>query len=161
MKLHINFDALLSSANSMGARDRAFILEANLPPLEEIDSQLRVGIVVDINEIKKIERGLLSYKDRQVLLYIQDHDYSIMEALNDGALGKKYHVAYCITLEEMQCKGKYNRYVAKNDIDGRFLIDGKNEETNEYIKGTTDLKVCKNCLRHLNYKGYENSSSDI
>jgi hypothetical protein len=84
-----------------------------------------------------------------------------MDALNDGALGKKYHVAYCTTLEEMQSKGKYNRYVAKNDIDGIFLIDGKNEDTNEYIKGTTSLKVCKNCLKHLNYKEYENSSRDI
>ncbi|MCK5818257.1 MAG: hypothetical protein KAH18_03180 [Psychromonas sp.] len=159
MKLSVNFDALLAATNLMGARDRAFTLKTTLPPLEEIDTQLKEGIVVNINEIKKIEHGLLSFKDRQVLLYIQDHDIKIIEALDDGALGKKYHVAYCITLEEMQSKGRYNRYVAKNNIDGIFLIDGKNEETNEYIKGTTNLKVCKNCLKHLDYKGYESNIS--
>lgn len=159
MKLNVNFDALIATTNLMGARDRRFTLETALPPLDPIDAQLRLGIAVDINDIKKIDHGLLSFKDRQVLLYIQDHDIKIIEALYDGALGRKYHVAYCTTLEEMQLKGKYNRYVAKNDIDGLFLIDGKNEETNEYLKGTTNLKVCKNCLKHLDYKGYESNIS--
>ena len=161
MKLRVNFDALLASVNLMGARDRKFILDTALPELEEIDTQLREGIAVDINDIVILDNGLLSYKGRQVLLYIQDHGWRVMEALNDGALGKKYHVAYCITLENMQSKGRYHRYVAKNDIDGVFLIDGKNKDSQEYIKGDTDLKVCKNCMKHLNYKGYEGSSLGI
>lgn len=161
MKLRVSFDALLASVNSMGARDREFILDTALPELEEIDTQLREGIAVDINDIQILDNGLLSYKGRQVLLYIQDHGWRVMEALNDGALGKKYHVAYCTTLENMQSKGRYHRYVAKNDIDGLFLIDGKNKDSQEYIKGDTDLKVCKNCMKHLNYKGYEDSSFGI
>lgn len=161
MKLQVNFDALIASVNSMGAKDRDFILDVALPDLEEIDTQLREGIAVSIDDIEILDNGLLSYKGRQVLLYIQDHNWNVVNALNNGASGNKFHVASCRTLDNMNSRGRYNRYVAKNDIDGIFFIDGKNNDTQEYASGETDLKVCKNCLKHLNYKGYEDSSNFI
>lgn len=159
MKLHVDFNALLRAVNTMGAKERILSLNSTLPDLEEIDVQLKQGISVDINEIKVLDNSLLSYKGRQVLLYIQDHSWNIMAAINDGAQGKKYHVSNCSTLTNMRLQGRYDRYVATNDIDGFFLIDGINQDTGKLIEGKTELKVCQNCLKHLNYKKYKGSSS--
>lgn len=159
MKLHVNFSALLSSVNIMGANKRKFSLDSMLPDLEEIDVQLKKGLSVDISDITILDNGLLSYKGRQVLLYIKDHGWNVIAAINNGSSGKKYHVSYCKTLEEMKSKGRYERYVANNDIDGFFLIDGKNQDTQKYTEGKAELKVCKNCLKHLNYNQYKEKSS--
>lgn len=157
MKVIINFNSLHKAVRKMGATKRDFYLESNLAPVDPIDTRLLEGIEVEIDDIETLSNGLLSYKGRQVLLYIQDHAWNFPKAMKDGAKGKKYHVTYCGTLELMHSRGRYDRYVAKNDISGTFKIDGYNENK-EYISGETELNVCKNCLLHLKYNGYESHS---
>ncbi|MCK5812871.1 MAG: hypothetical protein KAH03_01380 [Cocleimonas sp.] len=155
MKLTVNFSALHEAVRAMGAKLHDIeLITATLPPLDPIDTELKKGIQVSIKDITIRENGLLSYKDRQVLLYIQDHAWNVPVVMSDGSQGKKYHLAYCRTLVEMNMGGRYNRYVVKHDISGEFYIDGANRFTKEYEFGDATLCVCKNCLTHLDYKNY-------
>ncbi len=155
MKLNVNFRALHDCVRMMSAAERKFDVTVTLPVLADVDTLLTGdGIVVELDDIEIKSNGLLSYKGRQVLLYIQDHGWKITDSIENGALGNKYHVAYCETLDKMHSRGRYDRYVAKHDISGYFYIDGNNKDTDEYEDGETQLKVCKNCLKHLSYNGY-------
>ena len=157
MKIQDYFQELHKAVNQMGAKNRDFTLKIQLPKLDTIDTDLKEGgISVTSRDIEKLQNGLLSYKGRHVLLYIQDHGSNVHMALQNGAEGKKYHVAWCRTLKEMDNSGRYDRYVATNDISGYFYIDGRNGY--EFTEGKAQLKVCKNCLSLLSYQGYDYSS---
>jgi len=108
--------------------------------------------VVDIDEVEPIN-GVLSYKGRQILLYIPDHVWNVEAALEDGRVGNKYHIADCRTLEMMRDNNRFERYIATNDLSGYFKITGTTEKNN-VIEGRTNLSVCKNCLSKINYKNY-------
>lgn len=158
MKLNVNFNTLHEAVRAMGARIKDIEIDAvNKSPIDPVDAELERGIHVGIEDIELRENGLLSYKNRQVLLYIQDHGWNVSSVLQDGSKGKKYHIAYCKTLEKMNLGGRYNRYVVKHDISGLFYIDGVNSLTREHQSGEANLSVCKNCLNHLNYKNYSHS----
>ncbi len=160
-KLNVNFSQLHKAVHKMGAKEREFILESELPPVNTIDSDLATGITISLDELEYTDHGLMGYKGRQVLLYIQDHGYRVQEVLDNGSVGKKYHLAYCRTLNEMYQRKRYDRYVVKNDSSGIFFIDGQDYYSKEYIKGETQLKVCKNCLNHLNYKNYRFNQGQV
>ena len=53
----------------------------------------------------------------------------------------------------MRGKGRFERYVATNDCSGEFTITGT-DQAQVGTSGKAPLKVCKNCLRELNYDGY-------
>ena len=119
-----------------------------------IDSELEGGLELpDLTQVD-IKNGLLSYKGRQILLYIPDHSYRIADALELPQNGNKFHVTDCSKLKEMRNFGRYDRYVVTNDLSGIFPIHGTDKFTRESLKGEAALKVCKLCLKHLNYKGY-------
>lgn len=163
MKLTISFEALHNAVSTMGAADRDFVLGVELSAIDPIDAELVTGIFIKPEDLEYTNNGLLTYKERQVLLYIQDHGSGIDTALANGASGKKYHVAYCRTLEDMHSKGRFERYVVKNDLSGDFLITGVDWETKTHKEGKTRLNVCKNCLKYLDYQGYQSQSkqSDV
>jgi hypothetical protein len=157
MRLTVDFSALHAAVRQMGAQD----IEPDIriggaaEPLDSIDIALAgAGIEVDLKDVST-ETGLLAYKGRQVLLYIQDHGTGVQAALDDGASGRKYHVAFCRTLAEMRERGRFERYVATNDMGGTFLISGTDSHTGAPIQEKANLRVCKNCLDHLKYQGYK------
>lgn len=84
----------------------------------------------------------------------QGRTRGVQGALDNGSVGNKFHVAYCQTLEEMRGKGRYERYVATNDLSGEFYIAGHDPDSGKNIDGRTRLKVCKNCLGKLYYQKY-------
>ena len=95
---------------------------------------------------------LLEKHGQQVMLYMRGH-YSgtFHQALLDGVRGNKVHVAYCQKLEEMKQAGRLDSdYFLSQTIDDRFLITERHNEA----QGYAELKVCKLCLRKLNYEGY-------
>lgn len=161
MRLKVDFSELHASAQRMGGEEQDFVLDIGLSAIDKIDSELKTGITIGAGDLEYTDNGLLSYKGRQVLLYIQDHAGRIDEALVDGSKGNKYHVSYCTTLEKMHQGGRYDRYVVKNDITGYFFVDGQDWKTKEYKEGDAQLKVCKNCLRHLNYKNYDSNKGEV
>jgi hypothetical protein len=103
------------------------------------------GIDVSIDEIKTLPNGTLVYKNRIVIVYIRDWNFNSYSM-------PKYHIANCSTLQEMRELNKINRYVVSNKDDGKFVV---NKIKNGVISSEESLDVCKNCLRHLNWNGYQ------
>jgi len=161
MKLKVDFSELHASAKRMGGDVCNFVLDIGLSSIDKINSELKTGITIGAEDLEYTNNGLLSYKKRQVLLYIQDHAGRVAEVLVDGSKGNKYHVSYCKTLEKMHQGGRYDRYVVTNDITGYFYIDGHDWKTKEYQDGYAQLKVCKNCLSNLNYKNYNSNKKEV
>lgn len=141
-------------ADQMGA-DRIEDFNLALPPpstIEIEDGQLAEGLEIDLEDLDEpiSVGGLLSYKGRQVLVYIPDQGGSLAGVLKRPETGKKFHVSHCSTLSSMESKNKNHRYVATNDTSGLFNL--RNWSGSEQAKG--ELTVCRNCLNHLNYKDY-------
>ena len=155
MKLTVDLSVLLSAVQKMGAGNISFELADKVIPIQPIDAQLGAGLEVDLDDIE-FETGLASYKGRQVLLYIKDHGGRVGKALEDGGRGNRFHIADCQTLSEMKAKGRFDRYVVTNDLSGVFSIAGEDWDTKQHMEGKTELNVCRNCLKHLNYQGYQN-----
>ena len=153
MVLNVDFSALHDAVRKMGAEQRDFDVGRIELPIDPIDLQLERGIELpDLNDIE-IDNGLLSYKGRQILLYIQDQGSKITEVLQEGDKGTRFHVADCRTLKEMRRKGRFERYVVTNNISGSFYVTGKDWSSEEELNGHTILRVCQNCIKALNYKG--------
>lgn len=157
MKLDIDFSPLDTAVKKMGPPiEISFDLGNQLEPWEIKLGE--GGIEISLDEIEYND-ALLSYRGRQVLLYIQDHQGRADAALEDGTQGRKYHVAECSTLQKMRDQGRFERYVVTNDMTGDFYITGYDYETRKLVEGHTRLKVCRNCLQALNYKGYKSDSN--
>jgi len=74
--------------------------------------------------------------------------------LLDGLKGRRFHVAECITLAEMRAKNRFDRYVVTNNFSGEFQVHGLDSVSRSPVEGVAELRVCKNCLKALNYQDY-------
>ena len=151
MKIDMNFNALLEAVRRMGAKENKIELESISSGRDlEFDTELSStkGIEIDLNDVELIH-GLLSYKGRQILLYIRDHGNRIDMVLSNSSAGNKFHVCDCKTLEEKRRDGSFGkRYFVTNNLTGFFSISGGGRE--EEAK----LNVCQNCLEKLNYHNF-------
>ncbi|CNK85655.1 type II Zorya anti-phage system protein ZorE [Yersinia proxima] len=147
MKLTLDFSELIALGKKMLPSGAKFSLDEALVVFDPIDIELSAGKEVSIADLDP-GSGLISYRGRQVLLYIRDHSGRYDAAIEDGEKGKRFHIAWCRTLDEMRQKNRFERYHATNRVDGLFEIDdglGRSQDA--------DLRVCMNCLERLNYKG--------
>ncbi len=161
MKLNIDFAELFQSAEKMGAEEIDFdIGETSFDGLDIDELLSTTGIEIEPNDVDEFN-GLLSYKGRQVLLYIPDQGYRIDDVLDNPSLGRKFHVSDCKTLEEMKSKKRFDRYIVTNDLSGEFNVNGFSKLQNKNIDGVANLQVCKNCLDKLNYKNYKNNKQKV
>lgn len=155
MKLNVDFSQLYSAVNKMGAVNVDFRLETIFEPIIDIDEILGTsGQEVNLSELE-VNDNLLSYKGRQVLLYIPDQGKRIESVILNSQNGTRFHVADCKTLQEMKQKNRFDRYIVTNNLSGVFKISGIDLGNNE-IEVDSQLHVCKNCLSLLNYKNYKN-----
>ncbi len=123
----------------------------------EVILKLHEGIEVALEDVT-LDGGLLSYEGAQVLLYIPDQGRNFAEVVVDPESGRRFHLAHCQTLEGMRQKGRFDRYVVTNRLDGVFKISGLDPNTQVARDGTAELKVCINCLKHLNFEDYLGTS---
>ncbi|WP_122072778.1 HNH endonuclease signature motif containing protein [Pseudophaeobacter sp. EL27] len=157
MKLSVSFPALAAQRQRMNAPVSKWELKAeSLSPRELILAELETGIVIELDDLETSTGGLLSYKGEQVLLYIKDTGSSQWVLENEPEKSRKFHVAECSTLESMRQKGRFERYVVISGNDGVFPVDWKDPDTGERGETKAELKVCKNCLKALDWLGYEN-----
>lgn len=147
MKIIVDFSKLKELADALVKEKVDFSLDLKEQVFEPLDIELSGdGIQINPSDIEVVD-GLLSYKGRQVLLYIKDHSRNYDKAMIDGKNGNKFHVAHCKTLQEMINKSRYERYVATNNLSGNFKISASQRPERE-----VKLWVCQNCLELLNYK---------
>lgn len=163
MKLTVNFGQLRHAVQLMGAEEANFELGYAIKDIDPIDAALRggqeLGKDIDLTEIEH-NKGVLSYKGRQIMLYIPDQGSNIIEVLRDGESGRRIHVAECSSLEHMRATGRFPRYQVTADTSGVLPVYGFNAENKQAIGDKkAKLYVCKNCLKILNYQGYAIKSS--
>ena len=158
MNLNINLHSLEIAVQRMGAitqREGLVIdVRQGMDSFSGIEIELENGIEIENWTDIKVQResGILIYRGQHAVVYIQEH-WSIYAVLRDGEKGRKVHLTDCGTLQSMKSQGRYERYVATNNISGEFYVNGIGEY-GEKVDGTAKLKVCKNCLQQLNYKNY-------
>lgn len=151
MELDIDFSALWRQARRVSENVVPFDWSAGVV-LDPIDIQLGRGKEVQLDDLDVIN-GLLSVEGRQVLLFIPDQFAPVDVVQAAPEKGKRFHVADCKTLENMRSKGRFERYVATNKLDGAFSITGK-DTTGRHREVESELRVCKNCLEAVNYRDY-------
>ena len=162
MNLNTNLHHLESAVQRMGAqtqRDGVVIdVRQGMGSFTGIEIKLGDGIEIENWSAIGVDTasGVLTYEGRHVVVYIQDH-WNIYAVLRDGGKGRKVHLADCGTLQSMKSQGRYERYVATNNISGEFYVNGVGMYGEE-VDGTTNLKVCKNCLYQLNYRNYRSGN---
>lgn len=151
MDLRFDFSRLWGEVARLTDDISAFTIDIK-QTLDPIDVALsEKGIDVDLGELDSVA-SLLSYKGRQVLLYIPDHGYDVEAVLAGQSEGKKFHVAHCRTLERMRLARRFERYIATTKLDGNFRVTGTDRYTGHVLEGDARLLVCKNCISHLNFK---------
>jgi len=110
------------------------------------------GILVNVEEITFCNDGTFEYKGQKVIVYIRD------QRMNPryGQGEYKFHICNCSTIESYVKNKRFDRYVVSTRTDGKFLVNVVNTVSKEYIEKNVikELKVCKNCLMKLSYKGY-------
>ena len=165
MNLNINLHSLEVAVQRMGAitqREGLVIdVRKGMDSLGGIEIELENGIEIENWTDIEVDResGILIYRGQHAVVYIQEQ-WSIYAVLRDGEKGKKVHLADCGTLQSMKSQGRYERYVATNNISGEFYVNGVGVY-GEKVEGTAKLKVCKNCLHQLNYKDYIWNRSEV
>ena len=156
MKLELDFLELVRLRSTMGAETSPWTSGARqLDPREETRAQLQSGIEITLDDVDRGPGGLLTYKGEQVILYIKDTQSDRHTLEHEPEKSRRYHVAECETLETMRNKGRFERYVVTNRMDGLFLVDWLDKDTRERGEAEAALKVCKNCLKAINWRGYE------
>jgi hypothetical protein len=95
MILNVDFGALDDALRRMGAKPVEPLPPEPVQPIDPIDIELEKGVVLPTLKDVETHNGLLSYKGRQILLYIQDHGGKAQDALDDGQKGNKFHFADC------------------------------------------------------------------
>ena len=134
-------------------------------PTDELDERQKIrieltkGVELTLDKVE-ISGGLFEHKGEQVVIYIKDHTHktsrpnrTVEDLVNDPNLCNRVHLLECETIENMRSQGRYDRYVVTNRRDNKYMIDvlGSNGRAKE-IENV--LRPCKNCLKALNYNGY-------
>lgn len=149
MKLDIDFSALETLVKNMGAMPIDWTSDVKITAAETTDWVIDLetkGIDVQIEDIEIQRNGLLKYRGKQILLYIKE-----ISSFGDTYSLPKYHFHQCRTLQTMQNKGRFERYVVTQRKTGYFLMDRKNNYYGNYEKDVEEkLDVCKNCLNWFN-----------
>ncbi|WP_375263677.1 hypothetical protein [Palleronia sp.] len=156
MKIDLKFFQLDGLRQKMGASLSEWTLNGGgLSPRKKLLEELERGVEIDLDEVSGDMGGLLTYKGEQVLLYIKDTRSSRWTLENEPERSRRFHVADCSTLQSMRAEGRFERYVATNRSDDLFLVDWWDQDSGKRGETEAALKVCKNCLRELNWRGYD------
>lgn len=159
MAFKVDFSELIQLGKRMSPNGSGFALRLRQTVFEPIDFELEQGKEVEIEDLDS-GTPLLSYEGRQVLLYIRDHGFGFDAAVADpGRKGKKFHVAHCKTLEGMKRQNRFQRYVATTRLDGLFTIEDTGRRSGNRRTADVRLRVCLNCLRHVNYQNPRESTT--
>ena len=162
MKLSINFAGIEKALKSIGGQ-KALIrnirikrtIESNPIELKLLEEK---EIFLTGEEVLKnisFSGGLLAIKNTQVTLHIY-HPYEDEESLTSLPARKtRFHISECSTLINMRTRGRFDRFVISTKTDGFFKaqpFDWETEMRGEEILAR--LSPCKNCLKNLDYKNY-------
>ena len=161
MRLNPDFTELHRIANLISDKDSTFSM--NYQPKSSAAIEIRLKEGIDIESFEEIDWSapVASYKGHQILFYIADQGWKIDDVIDDPSQGTKFHMSWCTTLEKMEERGRIERYVATSDLSGRFKVFGQIDGKSKERHARAGLKVCRNCLSKINYKGYNGNKVKV
>lgn len=141
MKIELGeaLEALTRLQRMMGVTDEP---ELPAPVLAQLVNE---GIEAEFDEVPANFEGVLTWRGKIVVLYIQDQRGSAFQQS-----GYRFHVAECNTLERMRANSFGDRYIVTSRADGRFPVHPGGYGPVEL----RPMQVCKNCLRRVDWDGY-------
>lgn len=171
MKLEIppSFFRLKELRERIGASEGNESFSERLDPIEQIVIQLEEGeIQVERDQIVSHGPFLLYEGKILAILYIYDYRATQEDLLSESVDKKapKFHFSWCRTLNDMDKKGKFARYIFSRKKINRFKVQaterdpvmikklGEHHEMEDVL-----LFACKNCLNETGYKGYNKDMS--
>lgn len=155
MKIDVDFSALWNNVRKISNQEARIEFHTVTPEDLVLDDGLAGfgGVDIDIDDLD-LDHGVLSYKGRQVLLFIPDHDRKFNDKVAGVIEGNKFHVADCKMIDTMKQRQRFNRYKATNNLEGIFHIYGVDSVSKQPKEADVELYVCKYCLDYLRYQGY-------
>lgn len=106
------------------------------------------GLDISADELTILPDGTLAYKNSRVILYIRD-----ITVYGNKEIQPKFHLADCITLQQMREQKRFDRYVVSTRTDGLFNLNVINDGQSRVE--LQDLSVCQNCLNFLHFNKFE------
>ncbi len=142
--------------NIQGVLNRFDLLKKQMGIEEEPDINwpefggqgLEVG---SLKEVVANSEGVLTWKGELCILYIREQ-----LGLSDLVSSYKFHVVECDTVSKWRGRWSKDRYVVTNRSDGLFSACRREHDGSVGTMRLVRMKVCKNCLRALNWEDYEN-----
>lgn len=122
--------------------------------IKDIETAVKAGKDVEIT-IDKLnyskEDPTLRVGKENIVLYIKDQ---YTPARNEY----KYHISWCDTLQQRKDDGKIERYVVTKKNTEYFTVNLYDKNTHKLIESNSSqkMRVCRGCLKKLNYKNYAN-----
>ena len=170
MELRNPFEEIINLRKRMGAPELSETFGEALDPIDEIKIQLEEeGIEVTKEEIETSFGPFLTYKGQALaILYIYDTTRSYEDLIDDSIdkRAPKFHFSWCRTLEEMERRGRFQRYILSRRKVNKFKVQARERDPylikkygeNHEMEDVT-LYACKNCLTETEYRGYDKKSS--
>lgn len=165
MKLDSPFDELVKLRARISSSENPLTLSESLDPIESVKIELATkGIEVSREEIVKVGPFLTYKGDVLAILYIYDSRSTYDDLISESVdkLAPKFHFTWCGTLDDMEARGRFSRYILSRRKTNRFSVQAKEREP-EFIAKYGDihemedvaLYACKNCLDAITYRGYQ------
>lgn len=135
-----------SSKNKIGAGSSSWKIHPSR--LQQIASKFNEGGSATKEELRELEQlwvskaPFIDEKGKPFVLYIRDHSHL---GRYGGSDYRKFHIAWCRTMDYMEKGGRSDRYFKKADInDPEFIIT-----LDAHSSSKKALQVCKNCLAYM------------
>ena len=164
MKIDLKFQDLDALIDTMGAKRIPWNDNKGLSELEIQEILSPEGLEVEWKDLITKEDGLIYKPGRDIpgIVYIKNCWNYADTIEHNPEDGPKFHVAYnCATLEQMRRRQRYkSRYRYTQNKSGVFVLNARIDEFNDKrkeVKG--EIKICKNCLKELDYKEYKYGGS--
>jgi len=117
---------------------------------EKLRELIRTGEVeIDLERLEIVDK-VFEFNGRKVIVYIRDQIERYFEQ------GYKFHLTTCNTISNAFQNKRNSRYIISLRTDGVFKVNLMDDGRIKRKDLEIELKVCKQCLATINYKGYSN-----
>lgn len=172
MELKNPFEKIVQLRKRIGGSELSLSFGGERDPIQEIKIRLKEeGIEVERGDIETSFGPFLTYQGEALaILYIYDTNYSYEDLIQESVdkRAPKFHFSWCRTLQDMEDRGRFQRYILSRRDVNKFKVQAKEVEPHLIEKfgehhemEDVSLFACKNCLSKTAYRGYDKKDSAL
>ncbi|MFH1727971.1 MAG: hypothetical protein ABIA04_06095 [Pseudomonadota bacterium] len=132
----------------------------NYASAKDIYEKLQSVDGIEVEDILSLvtDDETFEYHGHKVLVYIRDWPVD-KKYYDERGISKprKYHLNFCRTLNEMNKRGRFYRYVASRRTSGKFKVNIIDRDSKKVIEidNNKHLDVCRYCLDKFNFNDFD------